>query len=171
MSRQRPRGFKVRIIICAFLVSLVACLPTLSVGAQSDAIIDCPGNQREVEACLQRKSEAADHLLNAIYGIVMKELSAGPNRDDPQDLLVNSEIHRTLTAAQRQWVKFRETQCALESALIGTGTAAPAVGGQCFLGLTQERIRFLRRVAVQIQSDSKLCLANKASCVLPADPP
>jgi uncharacterized protein YecT (DUF1311 family) len=161
----------VRIITCTFLFSLVACLPTLSVGAQSGDITDCPGSQREVDACLQRKGEAADHLLNQIYGIVMKELSAGPDADDPQNLLVNSEIQRTLIGAERQWVKFRDAQCALESALIGTGTAAPAVWGQCLLGLTQERIRFLRRVAEQIQSDSKLCKANKATCVLPADPP
>jgi uncharacterized protein YecT (DUF1311 family) len=171
MSRNRRRGFKVRIITCAFLFSLVACLPTLSVRAQSGVVTDCAGSQMEIDACLQRKWKAADHLLNEIYGIVMKELSAGPDTADSQQLLVNSEIQRTLTGAERQWVKFRDAQCAVESTLIGTGTAAPAVGGQCLLGLTQERIRFLRHVAEQIHSDSKLCQANKASCVLPADPP
>jgi uncharacterized protein YecT (DUF1311 family) len=161
----------VRIITCAFLFSLVACLPTLSVRAQSRFITDCPGSQMEVTSCLQRKSEAADHLLNEIYGVVMKELSAGPDTDDPTQLLVNSEMQRTLIEAERQWVKFRDAQCALESALIGTGTAAPAVAEECFIGLTQERVRFLRGVAGQIHWDSKLCKANKASCVLPADPP
>lgn len=101
----------------------------------------------------------------------MKELSAGPDTYDPQDILVNSEIQRTLIEAERQWVKFRDAQCAVESALIGTGTAAPTVVGQCLFGLTRERIRFLRRVADQIHWDSKLCRTNKASCVLPADPP
>jgi uncharacterized protein YecT (DUF1311 family) len=161
----------VRIITCAFLFSLVACLPTLSVGAQRGVITDCAGSQMEIDACVQRKWKAADHLLNEIYGIVMKELSAGPDTDNPQDLLVNGEIHRTLTEAERHWVKFRDSQCVLESTLIGTGTAAPAVGAECLLGLTQERVRFLRRVAEQIQADSKLCQANKASCVLPPDPP
>lgn len=171
MSRKRRRGCKMRIVTHPFLFGLVACLPSLSVGAPSDCHDRLRRSQPEIDACLQRKWKAADHSLNEIYGIVMKELSAGPDTDDPQDLLVNSEIQRTLIGAERQWVKFRDAQCAVESALIGTGTAAPAVTGQCLLGLTQERIRFLRRIAEQIHWDSKLCQANKASCVLPADPP
>jgi uncharacterized protein YecT (DUF1311 family) len=140
------------------------------VGAQSGGIADCPGSQIEVDACVQRQGVAADHLLNQIYGIVMKELSAGPDSDNPTDLLVNGEIQRTLIESERQWVKFRDAQCALEMALTGTGTAAPAIGGQCLLSLTQERIHLLRRIAEQISVDSKLCKTNKVSCVLPADP-
>lgn len=160
-----------RIITGAFLLSVVACLPRLSVGAQSGGMADCPGSQREVDACVQRQGETADHLLNQIYGIVMKELSAGPDSDNPTDLLINGEIQRTLIESERQWVKFRDAQCALEMALTGTGTAAPAIGGQCILTLTQERIHLLRGIAQQIRVDSKLCRANKANCVLPADPP
>lgn len=159
-----------RTITYVFFFGLVACLPILSAGAPRDVITSCPGSQLEVDACLQRKWKAADHSLNEVYGIVMKELSAGPDTDDPQDLLVNSEIQRTLIGAERQWTKFRDAQCAVESALIRTGTAAPAATGQCLLRLTQERIRFLRRVAERVQWDSKLCQDNRASCVLPADP-
>ncbi len=56
----------------------------------------------EIDACLERKWEAADHALNEIYDIVRKELSAGPMTDSPQDLLVNSEIQRALIEAERQ---------------------------------------------------------------------
>lgn len=148
---------------------LAALVPALAVGAPGNSMTRRAGSQPEIDACLQSRWQTADHLLNKIYGIVMKELSAGPDTGDPQDLLVNSEIQRTLIGAERQWVKFRDAQCAVESALIGTGTAAPAVTGQCLLRLTQERMRFLRGVAEQVHWDSKLCRANRASCVLPAN--
>lgn len=169
--RKRRQVLQMRIITFAFLFGLVACFPTLSMGAPGDVMTGCSGSQLEIDTCVQGKLKAADHSLNEIYGVVMKELSAGPSTDDPQDILVNSEIQRTLIGAERQWVKFRDAQCAAESALIGTGTAAPAVTGHCLLGLTQERIRFLRRVADQMHWDSKLCRANRASCVLPTVPP
>lgn len=154
----------------AFLFGLVACVPSLSARAQSVSPAGCQGGTLEIDACVERKLKAADRLLNETYGIVIKELTAGPDTDDPQDLLVNSEIQRTLIEAERQWVRFKDAQCAAERSLIGTGTAASAVEGQCLIDLTRERIRFLRGVAQQIHWNSKLCRAEKSSCVLPTDP-
>lgn len=157
-----------RTITLSFLGGLVACVPTLSVGAQSNVITDCSGTTLEIDVCVQRKLDATDHLLNDIYGIVMKELLAGT--DDPNPLF-NNEITSALIAAERQWVKFKDAQCAAEAALIAPGTAGPAVEGQCLIDLTKSRIGFLRRVAELVHWHSKLCRADKASCVLPADPP
>jgi len=112
-----------------------------------------------------------DHLLNEIYGIVIKEISAGPDTDDSQQLLINDERKKSLIEAERQWVKFSNAQCGVEFTLVAPGTAAPGIEGQCMIDLIRERILFLRRVAEQIHWDSKLCRSDKARCVLPADPP
>lgn len=162
-----------RAIAVAFLLAPGAYMPLLSVGAQSDATADCAASrpQPEVDACVQIKFETVDQLLNKTYDIVIKELQAGPATADQVQLLVNSEIRKTLVESQRQWIKFRDAQCDVESTLVGTGTSAAAVGGQCLIDLTRERIRFLRRVAEGLHWNSRLCRANKARCALPAEAP
>jgi uncharacterized protein YecT (DUF1311 family) len=148
----------------ALVLGLVVCV---SGHAEIEAE-GCGATTPEIDACIQGKLAKANHLLNDIYGVVIKELAAGT--DDPNPLF-NSERKRTLILAEREWVKFQNAQCAVEAALTAPGTAVPAVTGQCMIDLIHERIRFLRRVAEQIHWDSKLCKANRASCALPPDSP
>ena len=126
----------------------------------------CGVTTPEVNACVQRKVDKADTLLNRIYGVVIKELSAGTVNPNP---VFNNEIRRTLILAEREWVKFQDAQCTVEATLVAPGTAAPAVAGQCMIDLINERIRFLRRVSEQIHPESKLCQGNDSNCVLPSD--
>jgi uncharacterized protein YecT (DUF1311 family) len=156
-----------RVIAIACLLVLAAFLPAGFVSAQSNANTDCGETTLEIDACVQSKLAATDHLLNEVYDIVIREISAGT--DDPNPLF-NSEIRTTLIEAERQWVKFKDAQCRNEAALVAPGTAMAAVDGQCLIDLSLQRIRFLRRVAEQTHWNSKLCRAEKASCVLPADP-
>jgi uncharacterized protein YecT (DUF1311 family) len=130
--------------------------------------VGCGETTVEINACVEDRRQKADHLLNKIYVLVLKELSAGT--DDPNPIF-NSERKSTLVAAQRDWRKFKDAQCATVAALVAPGTAAPAIYDQCVIDLIKERIRFLRSIAEQIQWDSKLCRANKANCVLPVDSP
>jgi uncharacterized protein YecT (DUF1311 family) len=124
----------------------------------------------EVNACVQAQLTKIDGLLNQVYGIVIKELSAGTDDPDPEPL-INSERKSTLIAAERAWVKFRDAQCSAEYMLIAPGTGALALSAQCAIDLTQERIRYLRRVAGQVSLSSKLCRTNKMACSLPPLPP
>jgi uncharacterized protein YecT (DUF1311 family) len=114
--------------------------------------------------------DKVDRLLNQIYGVVIKELSAGTDDPDPEPLL-NSERQRTLIAAERAWAKFKDAQCSAEYMLIAPGTGAPAFSGQCAIDLTRERIRFLRGVAGQVSRSSKLCRTDKTACLLPSVQP
>jgi uncharacterized protein YecT (DUF1311 family) len=148
----------------ALVLGLVACV---AVHADID-YAGCGETTPEINDCVQKKLEKADQLLNEIYGVVIKELSAGT--DDPNPLF-NDERKRTLIAAERAWVKFKDAQCAVEYDLVAPGTAAPAISGQCMIDLIHERIQFLRRVAEQIHWDSKLCKADKTNCALPSDLP
>jgi uncharacterized protein YecT (DUF1311 family) len=147
----------------AALFSLVACVTR----AQTTDSVNCPGmTTLEINACVQAELAKVDGLLNQIYGIVIKELSAGTDDPDPEPLL-NSERKRTLIAAERAWVKFKDAQCSAEYMLIAPGTGAFALSGQCAIDLTQERIRYLRRVEGQVSLSSKLCRTNKMACSLP----
>lgn len=143
-------------------LGLVACV---AVHAEINTEV-CGETTPEINACVQRKLEKADQVLNVIYGVVIKELSAGT--DDPNTLF-NDERKRTLISAERAWAKFKDAQCAAAFALVSPGTAAPAIEGQCMIDLIHERIQFLRRVAEQIHWDSKLCKADKVNCELPSD--
>ena len=147
------------------VLGLVACV---SARAQTTFPIGCGEATVEINACVEDRRQKADNLLITIFGVVLKELSAGTDEPNP---IFNSERKRTLVAAERDWTKFKDTQCAAVAALVAPGTAAPAIYDQCQIDLINERIRFLRSVAEQIHWDSKLCRANKANCVLPTDPP
>jgi uncharacterized protein YecT (DUF1311 family) len=147
-----------------FILALISCA---SVHAQS-LPTGCGETTQEINACVAGRLHKAESLLNKIYDLVLKELSAGNSDPDP---IFNNERKRTLVVAEGDWTKFKDAQCAVEHVLVAPGTAAPAVGGQCMINLINERIRFLRRVAEQISSDSKLCRPDKANCVLPADLP
>jgi len=151
----------------AALSSLVACIAS----AQTTAGADCPGTDTlEVDACVQAELDKVDRLLNQIYGIVIKELSAGSDDPDPAPL-INRERQRTLIAAQRAWATFKDAQCRAEYMLTAPGTGAAALSGQCAIDLTQERIRFLRSVEAQVGLNSKLCRTNKTACSLPPPQP
>lgn len=145
------------------LLSFVACVTH----AQTTNSANCPGmTTLEVNDCVQAELEKVDHLLNQIYGVVIKELSGGTDDPDPEPLL-NSERLRTLVAAERAWAKFKDAQCNAEYMLIAPGTGAAALSGQCAIDLTRERIRFLRGVEGQVGRNSTLCRTNKKACWLP----
>lgn len=52
----------------------------------------------EVNACVQAELDRVDGLLNQIYGILIKELSAGTDAPDPEPLLYSERL-KTLAAA------------------------------------------------------------------------
>ncbi len=138
-------------------------------GVQTAAGADCPGlTTLEVNACVQAELDRVDGLLNQIYGVLIKELSAGTDAPDPEPLLYSERL-KTIVAAEKAWAKFKDAQCAAEYDLIAPGTGAAALSGQCAIDLTKDRIRFLRGVENQVSLDSKLCRADKTACALPSN--
>jgi hypothetical protein len=62
-----------RVIALACFLVLAAFLPSGFVSAQSNANTDCGETTLEIDACVQSKLAATDHLLNEVYDIVIRE--------------------------------------------------------------------------------------------------
>jgi uncharacterized protein YecT (DUF1311 family) len=113
--------------------------------------------------CLDDALAAADKRLNAIYGLIMQMFDVGAV--DPASAFFYDK-KKDLVAAERAWVKFRDTQCAAEAGMLGRVSASGivAVTGDCIMKMTRERIAYLERVASSIKLDSKLCENAASAC-------
>jgi uncharacterized protein YecT (DUF1311 family) len=94
--------------------------------------IDCNNamTQQDMNICADKDYRAADAVLNATYRKAMAGLD-----DRSKDLL---------RAAQRNWIKFRDTECTYESAQNEGGSIYPLVYAGCLTTLTNERTRQLK---------------------------
>jgi uncharacterized protein YecT (DUF1311 family) len=66
-------------------IAASCCLCACLMGVQTAAGADCPGlTSLKVDACVQAELDRVDGLLNQIYGVLIKELSAGTDAPDPE---------------------------------------------------------------------------------------
>jgi hypothetical protein len=70
----------------------------------------------------------SDKKLNELY----KEIEARLKDDDTKTLLVQ---------AQRDWIKFRDTECSFQTAGAAGGSMMPMLTAQCMDSLTQSRVK------------------------------
>ena len=98
--------------------------------------LDCKtaSDQTSLNQCADKDFKAADSELNAVYGQVTGRLvnAAAP---DAKGLL---------TTAQRNWVAFRDAECAFQSSDSEGGSMHPMVVLGCQTGLTRKRIGELK---------------------------
>src|ERR1017187_1624508 len=89
-----------------------------------------PASNAETTACFISASKTADEQLNKIYVRIGEVLSADEQKD--------------LQAAQRLWLRFRDTNCSAERNLYAGGSAAPMVYAACIEANTRQRTTDLK---------------------------
>ena len=120
------------------LITLVAALlvPTFHARAAGDdpfRNLDCKNAkvQMELNYCADRDFQAADRKLNALY----RKLLDG---SEPKD----KELLRT---AERNWIAWRDSECAFETAGSEGGSIQPMEYSECLTQKTEARTRELQQ--------------------------
>jgi uncharacterized protein YecT (DUF1311 family) len=91
-----------------------------------DISCDLP-TEREINVCMNDQRKKWEDSLNAEYKAALKRVSS-----DQRYLLVDSE---------RFWVQYRDANCAVAFAHLGT--VATYLGEQCLLNMTRDRAKEL----------------------------
>ncbi len=74
--------------------------------------------------------------LDKEYSLVLKRLKEDFTKKDVANL----------TIAQKNWQLYQETNCQAEKESYGEGTDAVGTSLQCYLKLTKERLREIKRI-------------------------
>lgn len=113
-----------------FVSGLVLCSTV-----QADAPQDCTGGRPDASHCL-KQLKAADAELQVLNKLLKEKAMAKP--------LVG--VSSALRRSHRAWLAYRDAQCGLEHLLDGTSDPYRlAMVASCRLGMTQERIKDVRR--------------------------
>jgi uncharacterized protein YecT (DUF1311 family) len=116
----------IRILRIAAL--LLACAPA-ALRAQADPSCDDARTQTEMNLCAARTLQTADSALNALYPRVMAQ--------------VDSAQAPLLREAQRQWIRLRDADCAMEAAAFEGGSMQPMIHSFCLADATRQRVKYL----------------------------
>lgn len=119
-----------------FAIALLASLPALAGTPASDDPfkgIDCRKAKVQVELnyCADRGFQAADKKLNALY---RKLLDAADAKD--------KELLKT---AERNWIAWRDSECAYETAGSEGGSIQPMEYSECLTQKTEARTKELQQ--------------------------
>jgi len=87
--------------------------------------------QMELNYCADQDFRSADKKLNALY----RELL---DANEPKEKAL-------LKAAERDWIAYRDSECALETAGSGGGSIAPMEYSVCLTEKTDARVKELQR--------------------------
>ena len=96
-------------------------------------------NTREMDACGKQTLAKKDVELNAAYQKLLKQLVPDPKGDDTN----YAEVKTHLLAAQRSWVKFRDSDCKGMLTLFEQGSIRGSVYFRCLTERTEERTKQL----------------------------
>ena len=108
------------------------CFATLPLPANAEPKPNCraPQTQSEINMCAARKERAADRQLNQVYRTLLAKFEGTPKEHQ-------------LIEVERNWLKWRDAKCPLQSQYKG-GTMAPAAHLLCITSLTEQRTRVLQ---------------------------
>lgn len=76
----------------------------------------------------------ANDEVDAEIALAVKQVSSG----------LDDEKQTALDAAQTDWTRFRKSTCEYEAALAGDGSFTSVALADCWLRLSQERLKWLR---------------------------
>jgi len=129
------------IAVLAGLVSLTM------VSAASANKCETAEDQATLNQCATDALKTADAKLNSVYHEAQRRLA-----DDPDG-------KKLLTAAQRDWIAFRDAECSFAASAVDGGSAYPMVHAGCLEKLTTARTEQLQ--------DYLNCEEGDLSCPLP----
>ena len=96
----------------------------------------------EYKACLARAADKADAALNDAYKALIGTVkNAGKEMDQAPDAQLGE-----LKDAQKQWIGYRDANCALEDSLAFGGTATGGNYSACLCALSYQRINDFDRM-------------------------
>ncbi len=135
---------------CAALFLAFAILPfgvalNMPTALHAQGQVNCknPQTQTEMNICAGRDYKAADVALNHAYRsalVVMKDMDANL----PPNL---KGAVKTLRAAQRSWIPYRDKACEAHGFMARGGSMESMLVGQCLADLTRQRTKELKDLA------------------------
>lgn len=136
----------------SILAFMILFLP-FSTLAKADIVATCysdceaeTDSNPTFKACLSRAANKADRLLNQSYQTLQEAIrKAAKDMDQPPD-----DQLKALTAAQKQWIAFRDENCSFEDSLAFGGTATGGNYSGCLCALSYERINDFDRIREQV---------------------
>lgn len=102
-----------------------------------------PQTQTEMNICAGMDYKAADAELNRTYRSVIAHMK-GIDADLPPEL---KGAEKTLRAAQRAWIPYRDKACEAYGFLARGGSMESMLVGNCLTELTRKRIEELKAIA------------------------
>src|SRR5690606_25275313 len=102
--------------IAIMTLAAVLALPTIAHG--KDSCTD-PQDQATLNQCASNDVQASDKRLNALYRQIRDRLKE------------DTDTRTRLVQAQREWIKFRDAECAFQTALADGGSIMPMLVAQC----------------------------------------
>jgi uncharacterized protein YecT (DUF1311 family) len=120
-------------IPAAVVLSMTAALARAAAGPDDPfKNLDCRKAvvQMELNACANREFETWDARLNALYRTLLKNA-------DAKDLAL-------LKTAERNWLSYRDSECAFETAGSEGGSIQPMEYSNCLTAKTRARIAELK---------------------------
>jgi uncharacterized protein YecT (DUF1311 family) len=98
------------------------------------------------KACVARAADKADAALNQAYKTLQDKIRASAKEmgQEPEAQLGD------LKDAQKQWIAYRDANCALEDSLAFGGTAIGGNYSSCLCALSYERINDFARIRKEV---------------------
>ena len=103
-------------------------------------------NTIEIDECAKLTVAQKDKELNVAYQKLLKRL-APADKADKADTTNYAEVKKHLIEAQRNWLKFRDSDCKGQLILNENGTTRGAVYFGCLTERTEQRTKELRKWA------------------------
>ena len=143
----------VLLIVLAFVLpSLAAALPARAADIESTCYTDCASqttSNPEYKACLSRKADAADAFLNEAYGTLKSAIRRHADvMGQKPDLQLEA-----LTAAQKKWIAYRDSNCTFEDELAFGATSIGGNYSACLCSLSLARAADFARIGRQLLSE------------------
>lgn len=131
---------KVVMCLSVALLSMPALCTESSSNEMEDPCTVAGGGAMAGYLCVEQKMQEADKALNASYQQAIKRITA-------EEEWANAELVAPFRAAQRAWLKFRDTECEFYG--LSTGANGGWTGVQieeCKLAMTEERTKYFNSV-------------------------
>ena len=122
-----------------FLFTVLLVVAATNTAAQTSDPCATQKNTIEINECGKLTLAQKDKLLNAAYQQLIKKL-APANKVDSTNY---GEVKKYLVEAQRNWLKFRDSDCKGQLTLNESGTIRGAVYFGCLTERTEQRTKEL----------------------------
>jgi uncharacterized protein YecT (DUF1311 family) len=100
----------------------------------------------EYKACVARAADRADAALNQAYKTLQDKIRAAAKEMGQEPEVQLDDLKDT----QKQWIAYRDANCALEDNLAFGGTAIGGNYSSCLCALSYERINDFARIAKEV---------------------